>query len=259
MLLSAQFRSERPIILRIGGFGAAGVLRFVPRNRRFGAAVRLARLVQPVIRRSGAYAEREPLRTDGIRESSLDLVLLMLMRHGVRFDPDITFVGEEYIPRADATRPTLIVSPHSMMTTFITRVLGDRGVHAAFVSSSPQPVRGTGRPANVLFPSRTLLLKVRKLFDENGTLTAMIDRPETTTRIRSIPTLRGEMQVATPLVELARRHNARIVFLTACVTHEWKLVMTFAEPAQEPDVTLDDLLLQFGAFVDEHLHRAVMQ
>ncbi|HEX9982968.1 MAG TPA: hypothetical protein VGF69_06880 [Thermoanaerobaculia bacterium] len=221
--------------------------------------MRVARLIQPVIRRSGAWAARQLLRTDGIRESSLDFVLLMLERHGLCFDPNITFVGEEHIPRADATRPTLIISPHSMMTTCIIRVLGDRGVHAAFVSSSQQPVRGTGRAANVLFPSGTLLLKVRKLFAENGTLTAMIDRPHPMTRIRTIPTLRGEMRVATPLLELARRCNARIVFVTACVTHEWKLVLTFAEPAQEPEVTLDDLLLQFGAFVDEHLHRAVMR
>src|SRR5687767_12870281 len=74
-------------VLRAAGRLVAVALRALPRRRRFGAAVSLARAIEPVIRRTGAYKTRRSHGSDTLREISLELILMVLTRYGTGFDP----------------------------------------------------------------------------------------------------------------------------------------------------------------------------
>jgi hypothetical protein len=214
--------------------------------------VRIARLLQPLIRRSEAYAARERLRTDGLAEIALDLVLLTLTRHGTEFDPTFTVIGEHLIPKPDAMRATLAVATHTMLATMLIRRALERGVMPVTVSAMPMKVPGTRVDAAVALPSRTLLVTIRELFAKNGTVVAALDRADVERRNRPVPTARGDFLISTPIIELALRHDVRIIFLAAALDEDWELTVTLAEPARRN--TVEEILDEFAAFIDRHVH-----
>ena len=109
-----------------------------------------ARALQPIIRRSRAYGERVRLRTDSIREISLDIVLMLLTRYGTRFDPRITMVGAEMLSGRNSARATLLVSPHTMLSTLVLRYLVDEGTTPVVIAADPaMKIPGTAIGARV--------------------------------------------------------------------------------------------------------------
>jgi hypothetical protein len=230
------------------------LVRLLPRRHRFPAAVRVARALQPLIRRTSAYATRALLRTDTIRETSLDLVLMMLTRHGTEFDPHMTIIGEELLPSLERAGPTLLAIPHTMLSALITRYLADAGVAMLGISADPIRIPGTRLDAHIVLPSRTLLVTVRDAFASGAIVAAMIDRGNIERRNTSVATTRGDFLVSTPLLEIALRQRARIVFLSAMLDAKWNVTMTVVEPPQDANTNVDALVTGFAAFVDAHVH-----
>ena len=85
-------------------------------------AIKLA----PVIRRTGAYQTRRVHGSDTLREISLELILMVLTRYGTSFDPVLAVMGEDHLP-GPQRGPTLIIGPHTMLSTLFVRYLEDRG------------------------------------------------------------------------------------------------------------------------------------
>lgn len=214
----------------------------------------MARTLQPLIRRSHAFATRAQQRMDGIREISLDFVLMMLTRHGVLYEPRITIIGADLLPNPDAQRATFLASTHTMLGLLFVRHLYDSGVAATIVAADPFKVSGTRRDAAVLMPSRTFLVKVRDLFAAGGTLIAPLDRAEPERRNRRITTTRGDFLISLPLLDLALRQNVRILFFVTTLSDDWTVTVTFMEPPRDADTTVDHLLDEFAAFLGTHLH-----
>jgi hypothetical protein len=135
---------------------------------------------------------------DGLREVSLDLVLMMLTRHGVLYDPRITIIGADLLPQPGAQQATFLASTHTMLGLLFVRHLYDSGVAATIVAADPFKVSGTRRDAAVLMPSRTFFVKVRDLFADGGTLIAALDRAEPERRNRRIATTQGDFLISIP-------------------------------------------------------------
>ena len=210
--------------------------------------------MEPLIRRTNVWADREQLCTDSPRETSLDLVLMMLMRYGADFDPLLTIVGSELLPTPETAGATFLATPHTMLSVLITRVVFDRGVMPVAIAAAPVKIYGTQSDTQfVPVPSRTLLVKTRELFATGATVSAMIDRDGEERRTRSVVTSRGEFQISTPLLELALRQHVRILFFTVTVSESWTVIMTIVEPSPNAS-TIDGLLDEFGAFLDKHVH-----
>jgi len=206
------------------------------------------------MRRSSVWADREQLRTDGPRETALELVLMMLTRHGTAFDPQLTIVGSELLPASATERATFLASPHTMLSIVITRVLFDRGVMPVGIAAEPMKIYGTHRDAQfVAVPSKTLLVRARELFAAGATVCAMIDRDTEERRSRSVITSRGEFHISTPLLDLALRQNVRILFFAVSVSESWRMTLTIAEPSASAN-TVDQLVREFGGFLDRHVH-----
>jgi hypothetical protein len=179
---------------------------------------------------------------------------MMLTRHGTEFDPQIRFVGEELLPRADLAEATLIVFPHTMLSVLITRQLRDTGVRYVAVSADPIKVPGTRVDANVLVPTRTLLVTIRKAFEDGSTVCAMIDRGSVERRNTSVPTARGELLVSTPLMEIALRRRVRILFTSTMLDANGIVTMTTVEPPQNEATTVTELVSEFAKFVETYVH-----
>jgi hypothetical protein len=194
------------------------------------------------------------MRTDGIRETSLDLVLMMLTRHGTRFDPQMTLHDSELLPTPETPGATLMVGPHTMLSHLFARRLYDGGVNPTCISVMPFRISGTRTDAKVLIPSRTMFVTIRSIFAAGGTICALIDRGEEERRNQPIVTSRGEFLISTPLLELALRQRARILFMTARIAEDGHVVATVIRPRQDENTTIADLLGELAAFIDQHVH-----
>jgi len=243
------------ILWHAGGWALAFLFRLLPRRARFRAACRVSFALQPVIRRSRAFALREQLGTDSIRETSLDLLLLMLTRHGTEFDLELIENGGDLLRAGADGRPTLLVGPHAMLVTLVVRLAHDLGFPLIAVSSEPFRIPGTRLDARVLVPTRTFLVTVREYFARGMHVGALIDRGEAGRRNATVSTTRGAYRVSTPLLEIGLRNGARILFVTAVLDRRRKVRMTIEAPTQGPSTTVDELVGEFVAFVERHVLR----
>jgi hypothetical protein len=225
----------------------ASAFRVLPEHRRFRVAVIAARWLAPIIRRTRGYAERAKLRTDSLRETSLELLLMMLTRHGTTFTPRLRVDGASHLP-APGTGPILVVSPHTMLSMVFLRHLEDEGLEPYVVAAYPHlRTPGTRSPARVLLPSPSLLFKVRRLFEEGRTVAAMIDRDRPERRSETMETSLGPLFVSAALLQLALRCRARIVFLATGCDGQSGIVSRLSSPRDR--ATLADVLADFRAFV----------
>lgn len=245
----------RRLLWHIGGRSLAFVVRLLPLRHRFSAAILAARILQPLFRVSGAYAERLKLRTDGLPETSLDFVVMMLTRHDVAFDPRIEVSGLEHVPDASTKGATLIVSPHTMLSVLILPLLIDRGVTPSFTAADPaMKIPGRRSGANQIIPTRTFFVTVRELFAAGRIVISMIDRDVAERRTRAVTTSRGEHMISTALLEVALREGARILFFTTRLDPQWNVRMSFVEGSRGDVTDVNELADRFGAFLERHVY-----
>jgi hypothetical protein len=234
--------------LRAAGLLVALGFRVVPRQLRFRAAIALARLIEPIIRRTYTYECRNRHGTDGIREICLELILMVLTRYGTSFDPIVDLEGVEQLP-SRAGGPLVVISPHTMLSILFLRYLEDTG-YEPLVITPDQTLRtpGTRRAARVLCPSASLLLQVRRHFKAGHTIAAMIDRGEPERRSVAIASSGRTLHVSEALVKLAIRHDATVLFLGTKMTRSGRVVSRLARPSHNESV--GSVLADFVQFVE---------
>jgi lauroyl/myristoyl acyltransferase len=238
--------------LRAAGRAVALLFRAIPERLRFSAATAVARCLAPAIRRTRAFEERTKLNTDDLRETSLELLLMMLTRHGTTFTPRLRVQAEEHLPQP-GTGPILVVSPHTMLSMLFLRYLEDRGFEPFVVAAYPGlRTPGTRLPARVLDPSSGLLLKVRRLLRDGATVTAMIDRDRPERRNAEYEISAGRLFVSDALLQLALQHDAHVVFLATRLDERSRIVFNLAAPSR-PAADVRGLAAEFAGFVDRTL------
>ena len=222
-------------------------IRTLPRRDRFRAALLLARAIAPVIRRTGAYQTRRVHGSDTLREISLELILMVLTRYGTSFDPVLAVMGEDHLP-GPQRGPTLIIGPHTMLSTLFVRYLEDRGYAPLIITpESDFRVAGTSNPARVLPPTPTLLFKARRHFKNGGTIAGMIDRGTAERRTVQLSAGGTPLLVSAALLRLALRHQARVIFIATKLAAGGTVVTRLARPSQN---NVAGVLEDFAGFVD---------
>jgi hypothetical protein len=234
--------------LRAAGFAISVLFRAIPEKHRFTAAIRLARAIQPLIARTRGYQHRSRLQTDSLRETTFELLLVILTRNGTTFPTPIRVEGAEHLP-APGAGATLIVGPHTMLSTLFIRFLEDRGLEPFIISANAFLVPGTKTPVRVLLPSPQLLLKVRGLFREGRTIAAMIDRGEPERRNRAISREGGPLLVSYPLLRLAVAQGVRVIFIATRLDTQSRVVVRLSVPRGQ-HAHVDDLVSEFAEFVE---------
>jgi hypothetical protein len=248
-------RLERPSpMMRLAGSFLAFIFFLVPRRYRFALALRVARWLEPVIARTHAWRARRLLLTDGVRETSLDLLLAALTRHGVCFDPQLVMEGGG----ADCLPPPgtglLLLGPHTMLSTLFIRLLDARGHVVWGASAAHLRLPGARRPARILLPSPQLPLQIRSKLREGCMVFALIDRGEDSPHTVNYQLAAGTMRVSGGLLRLALATRTPTYFI-ATRTEGYRVVSR-VRPAAPAAQTLPALLDDFAAFVDAALRRS---
>lgn len=254
MLIARGSSNHRWYVLHLAGAAFATAMRLVPRRRRFRAALLVARAALPLIRKTEAYREQQKSKVDGIREIALYLILDCLTKHGTRFDPVINTTNYENVERALADgKGVLTISPHTVLSLMLVRLLHDAGHDPVIVTADPNMrIGGTIKPAETTQPSPTFLVAIRNRLRRGRLVCAMLDRAEAREgRTIEFATVRGRIIVATALIRVAARSDARVIF-SAAYLDKRGIVITFAAPSSSNGST-DSITSDFVEFVRAHI------
>jgi hypothetical protein len=194
------------------------------------------------------------MRVETPREIVTFHLLEILTRHGVTFDPVVRHLGEASFDQAVARGSgVLLVGPHSMLSLLALRPNVESGQKTFVVSPVPLQVLGTSTFAQIVEPSFTYLLAVRKLLRENAIVTAMIDRDVVGSRKTfAVPTEKGPIVIANALIDVAARIGTPVVFIAARII-AGEIVITNAAPPAEAARSTEAITAAFVAFLQEHV------
>jgi hypothetical protein len=238
-----------------GGQALAMAMRLVPHSRRFDVAVYVARALEPLVARTRAFRVRSSTRTDGLREITLDLVLMMLTDYGTGFDPKTRLERAELLEAAlSAGRGVLIVGPHTLLCRALVRHLYDRGQEPTTIAADPMRIVGTSAPCRNLLPSPMLLVRAHNALRARKILCAFVDRAdEADASVRRIDTPDGPMWIADALLRLAKRTGASLLFFASYVDRAGEVVIEFGAP--RASASLDAVMDDFGVFVRDYMEQ----
>lgn len=219
--------------------------RLLPRRCRFGAARRLARMLQPAVQRTAAYRARRAANLDGPAEIALDLLLLQLGRHGVAFDPVLRVEGAALLRRG---QPALLLSAHAMLGSLLLRWLHDQGHDACVVAADQDfPTPGTRRGLPVIADTARLPLHVRRALRAGRIVVATIDRGADERRTTRFETPHGTLRLSDALLRVGMRLGTPLVFVGTRLEHGE--VVCRLEAPRDPAAPPQQLLAELAAFV----------
>jgi hypothetical protein len=227
-------------------------MRLVPCRRRFDAMLLVARVLEPLLRRTAAYRRQATARIDGGREIAVYFVMRVLTRHGIGFDPRVAVKGGAALTRAIAEgNGVFLAGPHATLFHLLFRRLHDDGLAPAGITAEHgMRLAGTTIVAETMQPSPTFLLTARDLFRQGRLVCGMLDRGDHQPgRTVQFDTPAGPLIVAPALLRVAVRCRARVLFTEVHATRDG-IVATIHEPSSE---TVDGLTREFAEFVRAHI------
>ncbi|HEX8245183.1 MAG TPA: hypothetical protein VF541_16850 [Longimicrobium sp.] len=216
---------------------------------RFGAAVRAARLLEPVIRRTAAYRVHRAISVDTLADIALCRVTDALHAAGTCYDAELVIHGWEHLAAAARTgRGVLLAFPHAMLGSLLVRRLHDEGLAYTAITADPAMlVSGTRERAVALLPGQTLLVRARNRLRDGQVLCAMLDaRYGPKRRGIDVETADGVRRVSDALVGLALRCDSAVVF-TSVHLEGGAVVARIFDPGRERSTGA--VTAAFAAFV----------
>jgi lauroyl/myristoyl acyltransferase len=253
MSLQAAGGSEhRWYFFHLAGLCFSTAMRLLPRRRRFGAAIFIARAAVPLVRRTEAFREQRRGNVDGACEIALYFVLNTLTKNGTEFDPAITVHGDDELQRALAAgKGALVISPHMVLSLLMVRFFHDSGYDPLVIAADPQMrVGGTTLTAQTVQPSPTFLVAIRTKLRAGRLVCGMPDRGEHSEgRTIEFATANGRIILAPALMQVAARCEAKVIFLKVYV-EQGGLV---AHMVSASESSADRITADFIKFVQAHV------
>jgi hypothetical protein len=235
--------------------GFALGVRAIPKPFRFPVARKLSTNLGALLQRASWYRRQQSLGIDRPEDIALHYALNIMSNSGTLFDLPIAIEGEDvFLASLKRSRGTIILSPHTLLSMALFRLLYDRGLIPTIVSAAPVAhIYGTRLFVRTLMPSTNLLFQVRTALRRHEIVCAMIDNsPRSSTRTMEFPTSEGPVFVSSALMQLANRCDASVLFMSARLG-EREIILTFGNPGDETN----DLLMtkSFVEFFARHLER----
>jgi len=248
-------RHKWPLFHFAGCVFAVG-MRLVAQRHRFRLALLFARAIVPVVRRTEAYRLQRACKIDGDIEIALHLVLSVLTKTGVAFDPLFVVSGYDELRKAHAGgQGVLLICPHATLSLLLPRLLHNQGLQAIVIAADPLTrIGGTSKLAHVLQPSPTFLVTMTALLRGGRIVCAMPDRAEHHPRQTvQFETAAGPIIIAPALMRVAARCGARVVFSEMHVEgHAIGAAFIAASAADDPSA--DVITADFIEFVRAHIN-----
>lgn len=246
---------HRWYLLNVAGICFAYAMRLIPRRRRFGVAILVARAAVPFFRRTEAYEDLRRGNVDGVSEIALYLVLNALTKNGTSFDPVMKVNGYEKLELAlESGDGVLVISPHTALNLLMIRFFHDSGHDPVVITADPEMrISGTTLTANNLRPSQTFLVAARTRLRDGRLLCAMLDRSEPCEgRTVEVVTANGRVFIATALVQVAVRCEANVVF-TEVHIDKCGVVANLVMPSPGSTGCVDAISNEFSEFIQAHI------
>jgi hypothetical protein len=178
-----------------------------------------------------------------------------LTKNGTKFDPLLIVDGFDELKRLLATgKGVLLISPHTVLSLLMIRLFHDAQLAPVIITADPQMrVSGTTTRPHILQPSPTFLVVTRTKLRGGKLVCAMPDRGEPTEgRTVEFDTVNGRIILATPLMQVAARCGANVMFLKVHV-EERGIVATMVSPSPSSANSADAITGDFIKFVREHV------
>ncbi|MFL6248226.1 MAG: hypothetical protein ACJ74H_19535 [Thermoanaerobaculia bacterium] len=236
----------RPV-LQIFAHLAGSAFLVLPKKKRFAAARRIALMLAPLLRRT-SFFERRPSLIDGPREEAMRMVIRMMTRARVEFDPDVDVIDEELIAGA----PVLIVSAHFLLNVAMTRVILDAGGRMTGSVAAPrEPVYywGTTVPLPHLYVSPLLFLQLRRTLAEGSVVFVTAEEAEPHENWVAVDTAAGRRYVSPAVFSFIARTRMPAVFGATYLSPEGRLTITYEQPR---GTTADAMCAEFCEFLRRH-------
>ena len=181
----------------------------------------------PLLSLTRVHRERYARGIEGREEIALDLILMMLDRHGTKFDPDIVLSGDAYAKETLLTNvPVLLTGAHTMLSMIILRVLLDAGRESVTVSVAPILIAGAQQYARIVNPGPSTLLQVRSLLRQGLIVGALVDREDPEERhVVHVDTAGCTLHINVSLLRVAAAVNARVLFLGTRIDEQDRVVI----------------------------------
>ncbi|MDP9195020.1 MAG: hypothetical protein M3P06_25265 [Acidobacteriota bacterium] len=222
--------------------------RLLPRKKRFAAARRIALVIAPLLRRSPYYARR-PSPIDGPREEALRMVLRMMTRARVKFDPDVEILGRELLPDG----AFLIVSGHFLLNITMSRWIFDAGRRLTVSLGGPrEPMyySGTNVPLPYRYSGQQILVQLRTDLAEGSICFIAIEVDFTMEGWIAVDTLAGRRYVSSSAFAFAQRTATPVLFAATYLNGEGRLVVTYERPHSDDPAAMTD---EFVEFLQRHI------
>ncbi len=239
---------------RLAELCLARVMCLVPKPYRFGAALLLARIALPLVRKTEAYREQQIKMFHRPREIALHLVLNALTKNGTAFDPRIRVSGFDHFVRAQARgKGVLVIGHHAALSLFMVRHFYDKGFDPVVITpDSKLRVGGTLVSVRILQPSPMFLVQLRSRLRRGELVCGMPDRGEHHMRRTiefAMPS--GRVILAPAMIQVAARCGAEVLFTEVHIEGR-QLVSTIASPSRAARATAESLTEEFISFVRDH-------
>ncbi|HEY0026015.1 MAG TPA: hypothetical protein VGB24_24205 [Longimicrobium sp.] len=245
-------RLNRKISATAGRLVGLG-MRIVPGRYRLGAAVHLAGVLAPALRRTWAFGKlRFPLNSE--RDLCVHLLIRCMIASGTPFDLRLRVEGADLLDAALASgRGTVIVAPHALLSLLILRYLHDRGHSPVAVANAGRmEVAGTGAFADTVPPSPNIMRVVARRLREGAIVCAMIDRVAATVRKTTrFETAVGALRISDAIFRVAVRTDAMVIF-TAARVDRGRLCLVLAAPQPGSEGSADAIAGEFIGFLQAH-------
>ncbi|MBK5258717.1 MAG: hypothetical protein JJE51_03930 [Thermoanaerobaculia bacterium] len=197
------------------------IFRATPRTYRFHVARLFARLSWRVYR-VVVYSNRRPPFLDGSREDVFRVMLRIMDRLGVVFDPVLTVRGAELVPPGAA----VFLSGHFMLNSLWARWVVDSGHRLAIIATNTETrLLGTPRKSDIL-SGPAVLVAARSRLLSGCKVHCAVDTGDERPEWQRIETAEGTRWISDAMPRLAERLRVPVLFVCTRVDRNWNVVVT---------------------------------
>ncbi|MEW5929962.1 MAG: hypothetical protein AB1941_21110 [Gemmatimonadota bacterium] len=247
----ANREGRGPLHMRVAGRTLGSALRVVPYERRFAAALAMARTLSPVLHRLLVGARLPRGHTDTPLASALFSVLGHMHRRRIPFPLPVRVEGSAEILAPRDGRGLLVVGPFSALNSPMMRFLHRHRPDMTVVTGNRLRYECIGDEATIPVICRgpAFMVGVRQALARGGLVAAMIERWEPGRRTVGFPTARGPMLAADALVRLAARCDARLCFAAVRLDGDGAVTVALGAPPEGAPRSAEADLAAYVAFV----------
>ena len=256
MQLRATLRG--PAAGRAAGAMLARVVGALPPERRFDAAVRLARVLMPMLRVAPTPAGLRPSKLDSPTATALALVLNQLHRRGILFTPRVEVDGDPGLLIGKG-QGVLVVAPYSKLNSLGIRFFYEQNPLTRVVTATNDAYQVLGSRATVphLVTTPAFMVSLRHALAANALVIAMIETEADARRAVEFPTAKGPMYASDGLIRFAARFGVPLAFSTIALTPGGALRIVLRAPDPQAPRTVERDVAAYIGFVQELAAAAV--